>query len=112
MTIAKSQLTVLRQKKFMTFIDKMIEFVLDNFSLNINRTILRDEIFSVVQEAESYGFEDEETIEQYIFLKWEYPEFKKHPLIPEMEEILTYPDRESQKKIDELILLFEDIRKP
>jgi hypothetical protein len=106
--VKDSQLAILSQKSLLAFINKMVDFVVVNFKLNEDKETLKKEITSIIEEAEVYGFYEEVTTEQYIFLKWEYPEFKKYPLHHEIMEILTFPGRVPAKKIDELILLFEN----
>ena len=108
MIIANSQLITLSIVSYSAFLDKMVEFVIENFEKTDQNGDLRNEISSFMAEAERYGFEDEVTIEQYVFLKWEYPEFKKYPLSSEILEILEYPEREPIIIIEELTLLFEN----
>jgi hypothetical protein len=105
--ITKDQLFILSQSKYKAFIEKMIEFVLDHFDVRPDNQVLRKEIVSIIQESEGYGFREEATIEQYIFLKYEYPEFSRYPLSENILEILNFPDREPYTKIDELIYYFE-----
>lgn len=108
MIITNSQLKTLHNVSYSTFLDKMVEFVIENFEITDKHGDLRNEISSFIAEAERYGFEEEVTIEQYVFLKWEYPEFKNYPLSNEILEILEYPEREPIIIIEELTLLFEN----
>jgi hypothetical protein len=110
MIIKNSQISIFGQKKYQIFIDKMVEFVNGNFKISGKPEDIKMDVASYIEESEKYGFDEEVTIEQYIFLKWEYPEFRKYPLSKEILDILCYPDRNAAKIIDELICHFEALK--
>lgn len=106
--IRPQQLDAFKKVEFDDFIKRMCESVKINFNLIENPPEnLKEEVRLVIKEAEGYGFETEDTIEQYIYLKWKYPLFRTNPLPNDVMKIVTFPDREPEVIIDELIHYFE-----
>ena len=88
------------------FMLRMSESIASNFNLE-NNIMLKSEVRRYIKEAESFEFELEETIEQYLYLKWRYPLFKEQPLSKLILDILNFPDRAEEVKIEELIMHLE-----
>ena len=109
LVVRKKQLEELQSDIHNLFLRRMEESISENFQIDKHNSQLRQEIKKNVAEAENFGFETEECIEQYLYLKWRYVKFQQLPLKKEILEILTYPDRDSGVKIDELILYFEKL---
>lgn len=104
LTITRNQIEIFQNSSFKDFLTRMTEFIIENFGLTDSTGKLTEEIRLVIREAEYYGFETEDTVEQYLFLKWKYPAFQTKPFSKEIHEIISYPDREPEKIIDELII--------
>jgi len=101
-TINKLQFELLAENEYDLFLDRMAESIAENFAIE-NAPNLKKEVTFFVEEAQKFDFETEETIEQYLCLKWKYPIFKTVPLKREILDILTFPDRQEDIKIDELV---------
>ena len=106
--IYKKQIALLEDAIHDSFTDRMTASIAENFELDPTKE-LREEVKKYIAEAEKYEFEMEETIEQYLYLNWHYPVFKESPPPKAIMDILNYPDRDSQVKIDELIICLENI---
>jgi hypothetical protein len=106
--IKNSQLEQLSLRPYQDFIDRMLDSVTGNFTTEVKSDMLRIEVTEIIEEARHYGFEKETEIEQYLYLKWRYPVFRKYPLSKDISGILEYPDRPPGKIIDELIIYFEN----
>lgn len=108
MVISENQMERLENESYSSFLERMEESILENFPTELDNQELKGDVKYYVEEADKFGFEMEEMVEQYLYLKWKYPSFKKMPLNKEILEILTYPDREAEVKIDELIFFFKN----
>jgi hypothetical protein len=105
--IKTKQLQVMQNGIHHSFLSRMEESIIENFEVTRRTEEFKHDIRKTVTEAEHFGFYTEEAIEQYLYLKWKYPAFKKTPLNKDILEILTFPDRRQEVKIDELIFYFE-----
>ena len=103
------QKAVYESSSFDEFCLRMSESIKENFNISEPQSNFLEEIKLNIYEAESLGFETEETIEQFLYLKWKFPEFKIKPFSKEVLEIITFPDREPETTIDELIYYFETL---
>ena len=98
--IRKKQLEELRIHKTNDFLNRMCEFVCDNFTIdNPNSLFFHEEVHNAIKEAQHFDFEMEEEIENFIFVKWRYAEMKQQPLPENVVTILEFPDRSAERKI-------------
>lgn len=106
--INKSQITTFAENEYLSFLDKMAESIAENFGIENNENLKKEVVIYVV-ESQKFDFEYEETIEQYLYIKWKYDSFKKTPFNKNILDILTFPDRDEETKIDELFFYFENL---
>jgi hypothetical protein len=83
------------------FLTLMCKFIKENYpeTLSIEEKLLKTQIKEAVDEARKFGFQYEMDIEDYLFIKWLYPEMKEQPLSENILNIMLFKDRSPQKKI-------------
>ena len=102
------KLAEFERKKFITFLLNEVNVRFGN--QDISKEELQNQLNIFVDEAVQHDFEFEDDIEQYVYLKYLYPAFKVNPFPTEVYDILLYPDRSPDIKINELICFFEENR--
>lgn len=109
MIIKGIQLSKIGAEAEINFIKMLAQEVRQRFRINEDedRNLL-DEIRQIIMEARNFEFEFDEDIEQYVYLKFGYPLFRKRPYPNAILEMLRYPDRHPDVKITELITYFEN----
>jgi hypothetical protein len=109
MIITTTQLNTISALQERKYVDMLVSEVKLRFPEGLpNDNDLHSEVHKWVNEARSFEFSFEDDIEQYVYIKYLYPRFKKLPYSADLLQILTYPDRNPEIKIDELINYFEN----
>lgn len=105
-TVRKKQIEKMDEKYYQNFIQMAVEYIQENYpEYYFQNELSKWQIWvkTKISESEYYKIEKNSEIMEYIDLHLNYDILNKEPKDRWVIDLLTYPDRMAEKKIDMLI---------
>lgn len=103
--ISKNQISLFNEQRQDDFLRRMIVFIrniIPHRMKDKTDEILKSEIQTLYSFGVKFGITSEEHMERFVYLNIRYDKMKSKPYPPDVLEILTFPSRSEEDKIEYL----------